>query len=200
MDYSWKPSDTEKLIQFTEDIDYDNIKCKEQIKKTLLNNRFIIHALHNEDLERIQASPDKYFNKSIYPYYLIPDIQSGVKNFLCYEVGYDELNRWNDVIKVLQVTFHILCYKDDIIDEDTSVCRHDLIAALVQDQFNFTNFLGPKIKLVSDKPGTTDNDYVLRTLIFEQTTDNNLVKSRTVNGMRVPIISNKVQTYPSEQN
>ena len=39
---------------------------------------------------------------------------------------------------------------------------------------------GTQIKLVSDKPVAIDDQYVGRTLIFEQTTTNNVIKDRKV--------------------
>jgi len=53
-----------------------------------------------------------------------------------------------------------------------------LIGALILDTFNWCNLFGEQIHCVSDLPGVTDNDYSTRTIIFEQRTDNNLVKTR----------------------
>ena len=39
---------------------------------------------------------------------------------------------------------------------------------------------GTQIHIVSDKPIAVDNNYVSRTLIFEQTTPNSIIKSQNV--------------------
>ena len=188
--YNWdKDIDVPALLEFKEQVDSDDICVKEEIKKQLLNNRFLVHVLHNKELEDNDAEIDDFFNVNIKPYYMIPDTQSSVKNYVCYEVNYDELNRNNSCIKILQVVFHILCHQSDIIDSDTGIARHDLLAALIIDQFNYTNYFGSKIKLVSDKATTTDTNYACRTLTFEQITDNNLVK--TVSS--TPRFANKIQ-------
>lgn len=175
----WDKEDKAALLGFKESVDVDEVKVKEQIKKVLLNNRFIVHVLNNGELESADAEPDDYFNVNIRPYYMIPETQSNVKNYLCYEVGYDEVNRYNSLVKTLQITFYIMCHVDDILDKDTGIPRHDLLAALVQDQFNYTTYIGGgRIQLVYDKPSTTDNKYATRTLIFEQITDNNIVKTK----------------------
>lgn len=192
----WTDEDREALLAFGEKIDCDDLKVKEQIKKVLLNNRFIIHVLNNKELEESDAEPDEYYNVNILPYYMIPDVQSSTKNFLCYEVGYKDLNRYNRSVKMLQIVFHILCHKEDIIDQETSLARHDLLAALVQDEFNFTNYFGAKIELVGDIPSTTDTKYATRTLTFEQITDNNLVKSK----LGIPKLSNKDIYTLEEEN
>ena len=184
----WSADDKKTLLSFKENVDSDDVRIKEKIKDVLLDNRYLIHVLNNKELEEADAEADDYFNVNIKPYFIIPDTQSSTKNFLCYEIGFDETNRYNETVKVLQVTFYILCHQKDIIDADTGIARHDLLAALVQDQFNYIDIFGGKLKIVSDKPSTTATNYAARTLVFETTTDNNLVK--TVNGK--PYLSNKI--------
>lgn len=190
--------DREALLAFKEAIDCDEIKVKEQVKKILLNNRFIIHVLNNKELEDAMAEPDEYFGINILPYYMVTPVQSNVQNYLCFEVQYDEAASYryskshqslNSTVKTLQLVFHILCEQKNIIDEDTNLPRHDLLAALVMDQFNWSNYFGPKLMLVSDVPNTVDGKYASRTLVFEQTTDNNIVQ--TIDG--VPRLINKVR-------
>lgn len=192
----WTDEDRAALLSFKNTIDCDDIKVKESIKKILLNNRFIVHVLGNEELESEDAEPEDYFGVNILPYYMIPTTVTNVKVFLCYEVGYTTVSQRNSSFKELEIVFHILCYKDKVLDKETGVARHDMLAALLIDQFNFTNYMGNKIELVSDSAGTMDNDYCTRTLTFQQITDNNLVKSkiRNVNGdiEITPRLSNKL--------
>lgn len=174
---NWTREDTKALLAFKDNVDSDNIKIKEQIKKNLLNNRFIIHVLHNTELEESDAEIDDYYGVNILPYYMIHDTQTDVKNYICFEVGYKDLNRYNKSVKMLQIFFYILCQEKNGIDEETGIARHDLLAALIQDQFNYTNYFGRKIELISDEPSIVDTHYFCRTLVFEQITDNNLVKT-----------------------
>lgn len=190
----WTEEERKVLLAFKETVDCDDVKIKEQIKKILLNNRFIVHVLNNKELEESDAEPDEYFDVNIKSYFMIPEVQSSTKNFLCYEVqNTDRLNPYgsrslyNSAQKLLTITFYILCHQEDIVEKDTGIARHDLLAALIQDQFNFTNYFGPKIQLISDVPSTTDSKYATRTLIFQQVTDSNLVKTK--NG--VSKLSNK---------
>lgn len=158
--------------------DSDDIKYKEIIKKTLINNDLIIYLLNNKDLESIEADPSDYLGVNILPYYLIHPTQHNVQNFICYEVGFRELERYNSKMKLLQVTFYILCEEKNNIEKQTGIARHDLLGALILDLFNWTNVFGQQIHCISDLPSVTDNDYATRTIIFEQTTDNNLSKTR----------------------
>lgn len=172
--------DVKFLLSFRDNIDYDPIKCKQQVKERLLKNKHIIHVLNNEDLESKEAEPDDYFNVNIYPMYVIKPIQTNVKNFITFQVNYTELPQFDKTKKYLQIIFVIFCNVGNIVDEDTSLPRHDLLGSLIQDQFNFTNICGKKIKLVDDKEITIDkdNDFVGRQMVFEQFTDNNLVRTR----------------------
>lgn len=177
----WTDADRQNLLDLKNAVDCDDIKVKEQIKQVLLNNRYIIHVLNNQELEDSDANPDDYFGVNILPYYLIAPTQTDTQNFICYEVSYEELDRYNSAFKKLRIVFYILCHQQDIIDDETGLARHDLLAALVQDQFNYTTYIGGgKIKLISDKPSVTDTNYATRTMTFEQYTDNNLVKSNTL--------------------
>jgi len=192
----WTDDDKAKLLEFKELIDFDNIKVKEQIKCILLQNKYIIHVLHNKELEEADAEPDDYFGECILPYYMINPSQSSVKNFLCYEINFDELQRYNSAIKKLEIVFHILCHHHDLNDRETGIARHDLLAALIQDQFNYTNYFGNKIKLISDVASIVDTDYACRTLIFQQQTDNNVIKTRN----SVPRFANKDLIIRAEES
>lgn len=184
----WTEEDHEALLSFKNDIDSDDIKVKEQIKRVLLSNRLIIHALANTELEKAEAEPDEYFNVNILPFYLVEPTQTNVKNYICYEVGYDHISNYNKSRKILEITFYVLCEQANIIDDETGLARHDLLASLIQYQFNYTNYIGGgKIELVSDIPSVVDKKFSTRTLVFQQVTDNNLVKTRD----GVPKLANK---------
>jgi len=166
------------LRAFRNNVDYDGIKAKQQIKKALLSNKHIIHVLNNNELEEADAEPDDYFGINIIPYYMISPTQSKVQNFLTFQVSYTSIPQYNKLTKYLQIIFIVLCEQQDIIDRDTSIPRHDLLGALIQDQFNNTNICGHKITLVSDRELVVDTSYAARELVFEQLTDNNLVRTR----------------------
>lgn len=174
----WTKEDKQFLLSFKDSVDCDDIKVKEGVKKLLLQNKYIIHVLNNKELEEADAEPDDYFDVNIMPYYIVAPAQHNIQNFICYEVTYKDISNYNSSVKSLQLIFYILCDCHYIKDEDTGVTRHDLLAALIQDQFNNTNYFGSKLKLISDVAGVTDSNYALRTLTFQQTTDNNVVKTR----------------------
>ena len=180
----WTDKDVEFLRQFRHTVDYDGIKVKERVKKILLDNRFIIHVLNNKELEDNDAEPADYFGINILPYYMIQPTQTDVQNFICYTVGFKKEYNYNHSAskimfnKIMVLTFVIMCEQKNIIDRDTSLPRTDLLAALIQDQFNNTNYLGATMRLMEDQESVVDNKYAARTLVFHQLTDNNLVRTR----------------------
>lgn len=174
---TWTDEDRQYLLRFKNAVDSDDIKCKEIIKELILSNKYILHTLNNGELEQDDAEPEDYYLNNIYPYYVVTETLSEVKHFLCFETTYRDLQRYNKSLKQMQVIFYILINKHDAIENDVGVARHDLIAALIQDQLNHTNYFGGKIELVEDVSGAVDRDYILRTMIFEQITDNSLVKN-----------------------
>ena len=174
------------LRDLKKNVDSDEIRYKEIIKKNLINSDLIIYLLNNKELESMGADPSDYLGVNILPYYLIHPTQHNVQNFICYDVGFRELERYNAKIKYLQITFTILCEEKNNIEKKTGIARHDLLGALIMDIFNWSNLFGEQIHCVSDLPGVTDNDYSTRTLIFEQRTDNNLTKTRNGTPIIIP--------------
>lgn len=181
----WTTEDSKRLASLKYVTDNDNIRIKEIIKQKLLANDDIIHVLDNKDLQEAEAENDEYFGVNILPFYLIPDAQTDSQNFVCFTVGYENVERnftnssrtYNDLQRHLHVVFVVLCEKKNIKDRDTGIARHDLLAALIQNEFNFTNFFGRKILLISDDESTVDSNYLCRTLVFSQVTDNNVTKT-----------------------
>ena len=181
----WTKEDSKRLASYKYIVDNDNIRIKEIIKQKLINNDDIIHVLDNKELQEKEAENDEYLWVNIIPSYIIHPTQTDSQNFICYTVGYRDVNRYNDVVKELHVTFYILCEQKNLKDRDAGIARHDLLAALIQNEFNYTNFFGRKLKLIQDEESVTDNDYVTRVLTFTQTTDNNVTKTKYGQSTRI---------------
>ena len=178
------------LNSFKHNTDNSNVRFKEIVKKVLLENKYLLHVIHNVQLEDSGAEMDEYYNTSILPYFLIAATQHNVANFLCYDVGFHYTSRDNQLVRQIEVTFYILCHQDDIIEKETGIARHDLIAALILDEFDWSNHFGFQIHCVSDLPTVTDNNYMTRTLIFRGEYLTSIVKNR--NG-RPKVINSEVK-------
>ena len=170
--------DIQEIIEYKKHYEKDNIYYKEIIKNKLINNKKIIHSLNNKDLD--PDCPADYVGENILPFYMLIDTQTKAQHYICFETSFNEVGRYNNVMKLGQVIFYILCDNKDIYDKNSGIARHDLLAALITDEFNWTNMFGTQIKLVSDRPTVVDSNYACRTLVFEQTTPNSIVKSQMV--------------------
>lgn len=181
-----------KLRAYTDNPDDDNIRYKEKIHDALLNNVELLYALNNKELEselfdgdklnideetgELLGEVDRYFgdNSNIRPYLFMPDTQTDVKHYVCYQVMFDEMPRYNNVQKYTTITFNIFVNGKDRTDKLTGIPRHDLIASIIREKFNWSNIFGMQTHLISSKESITDNNYLVRTLIF-QTTDTNSI-------------------------
>ena len=175
----------DKLQSYSKNPDDENIRYKELIKKKLLNCPELLYALHEPDLEKELFNEDgtlnadengdlagevsRFFgtNQNIRPYLFIPETQTDVKNMVCYQVSFDSVGRYNNFQKYTLVTFTIFCQEQDIVDELTGIPRHDLIACILRDKFNWSNIFGMQSKLISSKESIADNHYLVRTIVFE---------------------------------
>lgn len=174
--------DKEKIIrelrELKRSVDDEDIRIKNIIKKKLLQNEKIVYVLNDKELLDRDAPVDEYFGRRILPYYIIPDTQTHIGNFLCYEVSSNSVSRNNQIIKIQQIIFYIVCNIENITEPETGIPRHDLLAGLILDEFNWRNVFGMQAHCIYDVAGVLDKDYAIRTLKFEMETTNNIVKTR----------------------
>ena len=123
---------------------------------------------------------DRYFgdNSNIRPYLFIPDTQTDVKHYVCYQVAFDELPRYSNIQKYTEITFNIFVNGKDRTDKLTGIPRHDLIASIIRERFNWSNIFGMQTHLISSKESVTDNNYLVRTLIFQIVDTNGIVTTQ----------------------
>lgn len=176
----------EKLRMYSTAPDDENIQYKNKIKNALLLCPELLYAINNAELEselfdengninwnsetrEPYGEWDRYFgdNANIRPMLFIPDTQTTAANYVCYQVGFDEMPRYNDIQKYTEITFTIFCHENDRTDKLTGIPRHDLIASIIRERFNWSNIFGMRAKLISSKESITDNHYAVRTLVFQ---------------------------------
>ena len=183
--------------------DDENIQYKKKIEKALMLNPCLLYALNEKSLESElfdddgninwewneeikEYEPlgewDRYFGgtSNIRPYLFIPDTQTEVKHYICYQVCFDETPRYQDTLKYTNIIFTIFVHGNDRNDKLTGIPRHDLIASIIRERFNWSNIFGMQTHLISSKESTTDNNYLVRTLVFQVVDTNGIVN--TTNG------------------
>lgn len=192
-----------KLRVYKTTPDDENIQYKKKIEKALMLNPCLLYALNeksleselfdedgninwewNEDTKEYEpiGEWDRYFgsNSNIRPFLFIPDTQTEVKHYICYQVSFDETPRYQDTLKYTTITFTIFVHGNDRVDKLTRIPRHDLIASIIRERFNWSNIFGMQTHLISSKESTTDNNYLVRTLVFQVIDTNGIVN--TTNG------------------
>ena len=189
-----------KLRAYRTTPDDENIQYKKKIEKALMLNPCLLYALNEKSLESElfdddgninwewneetkEYEPlgewDRYFGgtSNIRPYLFIPDTQTEVKHYICYQVSFDEMPRYQDTLKYTNITFTIFVHGNDRNDKLTGIPRHDLIASIIRERFNWSNIFGMQTHLISSKESTTDNNYIVRTLIFQLVDTNGIHKT-----------------------
>ena len=164
-----------------QNIDDEIIRAKRLIRDRLCNDEDIVEILHNVELEKNEAPPDEYFGTNIYAFIRVPGVADTVKNYICFSIDDMEDVYRNDVMKVQYVQFVIFCNAEDI-NTPYGIERHDLLAYLIRDLFNWSDMLGTQMKLISNREGITDTNYYTRTLKFECMRPNSLQRGIMNNG------------------
>ena len=204
-----------KLCEYKTTPDDDVILYKQKIKNALLSNPCLLYALDDKTLESQlfdkngninwewnedtkQYEPlgewDRYFGSDslIRPFLFIPDTQTTVKCYICYQVEFNEMPRYNNIEKYTLIIFNIFVHGDDRVDKLTGIPRHDLIASIIREKFNWSSIFGMQAKLISSKESTTDNNYICRTLTFQVLDLNGIVN--TPYGQETQIRNNEYWT------
>ena len=170
---------------------YNDIdRYKYFIMKALTDNQNILWTLHNEELETydetdiitnedgIKEYPklngDAYRDVSIYNFLKIPDIQSKVKNMVCFEVNDVEPPRYREDLIVKNIIFRTVSHEMDY-KTDWGIARQDLLALIIQNDFDWSNIFGMHLKKIYDKGKVAENGYYYREFIYETTVPNNIV-------------------------
>lgn len=202
-----------KLRAYRTTPDDENILYKQKIKEALLSNPCLLYALNDKNLESElfdengninwewnkelgEYEPlgewDRYFesNSNIRPFLFIPDTQTEVRHYICYQVDFDKMPRNNDLLKYTNVTFTIFVHGNDRMDKLTGIPRHDLIASIIRERFNWSNIFGMQTKLIYSKEDTIEDSYLVRVLKFQMVNTNSIVNTSycgktTINNYRL---------------
>ena len=170
----------------------DNERYKYKIMKMLTENQDVLWTLHNAELEEkfafkdengnIKLNGDTYRNVSVFNFLKVPDIQSRVRNYICFEVNDIEPPRYNDALIIKNIIFRTVSHDDDY-KTDWGIARQDLLALIIQSEFDWTNAFGLHIEKISDRGKIAENGYYYREFVYETTVANNLVNKAKNGGV-----------------
>ena len=159
-----------------QNVDDDIIRKKRIIEQALYSDPDIVEILDDPDID--PSCPEDLLYRSIYPFIRIPGTQDTSKNYITFAISDMGLSPRNEVMKTQYVQFVIFVHKN-LSKTNFGMARHDCLGYLLRDVFNLSNMLGAQMMLVSNIEGSTDNDYITRTLKFELVDDNSTKPLRT---------------------
>ncbi|MDF2885237.1 MAG: hypothetical protein K0R54_5809 [Clostridiaceae bacterium] len=116
--------------------------------------------------------PSQMKNNNIYSYLKIPNSTLQVKNYICFDFS-SRKSPVNSTFKNVNINVSIICHETDL--KTSWGNRHDVLSGVIIDAFNWSNFLGFELELVSDNEKILENDYHMRTLQFNNLTTDNFI-------------------------
>lgn len=141
----------------------DIYRCKYKIMKMLTEDQDILTTLHNDELAGTDKiiNGDAYRNVCIFDFMKLPDQKIEVKNYVCFEVND---NGWGDTTEKT-VVFRCVSHIDDA-KTDWGINRHDLLAAIIKNKFDWSNALGMRLIKLADNGKVTDDGYYYREVVY----------------------------------
>lgn len=168
---------------------YDDIDSyKYIIMDILTKNQDILNTLHNADFEkedkRINGllNGDLYKNVNIFNFLKVPETQSKVKNYICFEINDVEQVRYNEVLIIKNITFRTISHDEDF-KTDWGIARQDLLATIIKKEFDWSNVFGMHVEKISDRGRIAEDGYYYREFVYETTVANNLVNKAKNTGV-----------------
>lgn len=195
-----------KLRGYAVNPDDDNNRFKNKIYNEFIRCPELLYAINEKKYEselfnqdgtiNYEGEWDLYFSDSqrdgnIRPYLFIPQTQTEVHNYVCYQTHFNEVPRFNSVERYALITFTIMINGEDRMDKLTGLPRHDLIGAIIKDRINWSNVFGMQCHVVEDKEAITDNNFLVRTITFETTNLNGIVQTKYEDGKPITRPINK---------
>lgn len=180
-----------KLITSIQDTGFDSI-CyyKDLILQDLKQDQDLLELLNNPSLSL--SRPEDYINTNIFSFLKIPDSQSIVKNFVCFDLDVIETLYANEYKSTYELTFRCLTHTSEV-ETPWGINRHDLMAAIIKDRYCYSNILGPQLVKEVDKSYVAEGSYYYRILKFHSVQNNDLRqvqrknyldKDRTIYGIK----------------
>lgn len=157
------------MIRNIQNVDDYIITAKRLIKTKLYSDPDIIEVLDNPELNHDE--PDSYIGVNIFPHIMLPGTLPSKNNYICFDIKRKEIPKANDYMSEVHYIFNVYSHQD-LLKTPYGIERHDLLAYLVRDIFNYSNFMGCQLCLDSDTPGIMDAYYASRSLVFKVITPN----------------------------
>lgn len=151
---------------------YDDIfRIKNKIVQNLINNQDILHSLHyQKDVHEDIIDGTSYKDTCIFDDLKIPNKESEVKSYICFEV--DDTTSYDSRI-VKTITFRIIVHEDDLLT-DWGINRKDLLSLIIKNEFDWNHILGTTMQKTKDFGYIADTVYHCRDIEYQLITPNNI--------------------------
>ena len=187
-------SDRLKLIQ-NSNMSQDGIDnvvfAKQRLQEDFCKDVDIIELLNNKELIDKNVKPEDYVGINIFPYMHIPQTQSEVNNFLCFEINVTQTIRNNDIMLAQTLLIRTISHEQDISTK-YGISRQDLLAMVVKDRLLWSGVVGTSLKLVYDSGKVSESGYYYREMQFD-----NIVLNGISRGGRGNLLDDARDKYAS---
>ena len=149
----------------------DIFRFKYKIMQMIISNQDILHTLHNDKLSNNKEiiNGDLYRDVCIFDFMKLPNNKTEVKNYLCFEVN--DISSYDNLVN-RRVVFRTVSHEDDY-KTDWGISRHDLLASIIKNEFDWSNALGMHFEKESDNGYVTNDGYYYREIVYKITSPNN---------------------------
>lgn len=165
----------------------DIVAAKMRVLEDFYKDSDLLLVLNNPDLK--DSPPEDYRNVNIFSFMKIPETQTQVKNFLCFEINDREPLDNNDAFITRQLIVRTISHEKDV-DTPWGIDRQDLLALIVKDRLAWSNCLGTHLKKVYDCGKIAENGYYFRDMYFEALVPNGLYKATKQNNLDRKSVNN----------
>lgn len=151
--------------------DNDTSYDKQLILNEIYSDKDILILLNNLELDI--NIPEDFRNINIFTTLLVPETQTDVRNFICFDVNHIEDIRTNNIMLNKEVVFMTIAHQNDM-STDYGIDRQDMLALLIKKHFDWSNLLGLQLKRISDKGYVSENKYNYRIIKYHSINTNGL--------------------------
>ncbi len=111
--------------------------------------------------------PEDLINHNIFPFFLIPDVQTDADCYVLFAVDVVGINRSNSTYANYRVTVRCLCHKARMMVEGKNATRIDLLGDKIKELLDGQQMLGmSEFELRSNQEYILNENYQYRDLIF----------------------------------
>ena len=153
----------------------DIARFKYKVMQELTSNPDVLRTLHNNYLEEKisdwdHPNGDMYRDVNIFDFMKLPSLKGEIFNYICFEVS--TTNSYSEDFVVTNLYFRTVSHVRDM-KTDWGMQRHDLLALIIKDQFDWSKVFGMTLVKMSDVGKIGEDDFYYREIVYQSVLPNN---------------------------